>query len=202
MSSSQNCETPPLRLPDSEQAVKLVQREFERYGLRFKYLVEQRACPEWTAVVPDMHHPVTWKETGKTMYQEYVVHAVIERAGPEKSLDALRVFTTTEGPLLGIVASMRAYDVELQHPCVVSYHQGKLQLLPIFGVGEHLQLSKQAIRAAMPPTELLLSAYPEFILQSMQGRFQILPAAPLHDKEVPAAEPDRISRDDIRYRYT
>ena len=180
MSSSQNSKKTRSR--------NMVVKEFKKYGARFEVRLATEKRPEWKQVyrLPDgtlvdtqdaawsskvpLGTPlvVDWELSGCEAVQTYVDAVTVY--DDEDCVDGapLGVLSTADGPILGIVLEENEQVLTLLDPCVVSFSDvnGSIKLLPIFNVARRLILLKTAIRASTPPSELLVTAYPGFMIQN------------------------------------
>jgi len=200
MSSSPNSEMPLLnpspnphacftgvRVPQYEAPIEVqqVRREFERYGMLFRYHVVRETMPKWDSL-PDQENPskMCVRLTREHITTEYVDRAEVRStAQPTQPGLPIYVYITSDGPIMGLRLEQGGHTDVLRHPAMVQYAGGKLRLMPIFGAERLLRLRTQGITAVQPPTECLLNAYPAYILRSNMGTFLRPLTTPIHERE-------------------
>ncbi len=191
MKSSQNSETPsstlsPEDLLEAPITSKTLLRSFERYGMLFEYEVTQETMPAWQMTKnEDDLHQMEWTLTGETRTTEFV-HCASVRAVNQRDRThghPITLFTTSEGPILAIMKRSFKECFLLRHPALVQYTGGTLKLKPIFGADRELRLATAAITATQAPSELLLSVYSHYLVQSNMGGFLRTLPKPLHTHE-------------------
>jgi len=175
MSYSQNSETTPSR--------QLEVKNFEKYGMEFRYGVTIHTQPEWESVgvMTDGVMLVDWRLTGNLIESSYVEYAMIKDVDFCASGKSIEVYSTADGPILGISFEETEQDLVLVDPCVVMFDSvsAKIKLMPIFNVARKLRLKKTAIRAVQAPAELLIAAYPGFLINNRMSKYQLKPSVPL-----------------------
>lgn len=181
MSYSQNSETMPLNTSE----ILHVSKSFTKYGMRFTYGLVCETQPEW-APVPKTVDGVTtveWELTGKNITTEYVQTArIFDEARYGVLGKFIEVFLTADGPILAITSHRDSEVVHLLDPCIVMFSgkdNSKLSYIPIFNVGRTLMLYHSAIRSVQAPSELLLAAYPGFLINNRMAQYQLRTPKPL-----------------------
>jgi hypothetical protein len=174
MSFSQSLETTPSR--------RLETKSFEKYGMKFTYGVVHETIPEWKYVtkevlssnVPDEtpRKIAEWELSGAMTTNSYVDHVYVQDDDLCQKPCRVELLSTAEGPMLGIILNTTDEDVVLLDPCVLQM-QKTLNFMPIFNVGRTLVLKKSAIRAQQAPAEIILAAYPGFVIQHRMFKFQL-----------------------------
>lgn len=199
MSSSQNLEkTPSLQR-------KYVRKTFEKFGMQFTLETVEETRPEWRRTVfnaageeIDVNDPadlaaklakgerpqVEWLKTGKTVTNSWVQHVLYsddEGNPPDNHQLAVYIYSTGDGPLLGILEEERTHEYVLLDPCVIQY-DGKtsnISYSPIFNVARKLRLRKEAVRAISAPAEIIVASYPGFVIQNRMFQYQLKSKHPL-----------------------
>lgn len=142
------------------------------------YHVNTSHVDEWASQINDSHVQ-EWLPTGKTCEVTEVVDAVIQDADRCKTARPIYLYSTADGPLLAIALKNTTDAVELLDPCIVVFDgKSKINLLPIFGVSRVFNLARAALRSWQAPMELLLAAYPGFLVQNRMYRYQLRPSVP------------------------
>ncbi len=177
MSSSQNLET-TLSKPFEYEV-----REFEKFGMAFRYGLETSHLPEYKMqlIENDGHSRAEWVYTGGTFARSYVKFAAIKDHEHCQAGVPIEVFSTADGPLLAICIRDGEDAYELLDPCVIQYDgkTSRLTLAPIFNVARKLRLFKSAVRAVAPPLELVLAAYPGFLINNRMANYYLKLTVPL-----------------------
>jgi len=172
MSSLQNSESTPLKR--REQFTK----KFHKYGMTFTYHLNEITEPEWAMVAQD--NVPSWTLSGDAITTSYVSSAVVQDEDQCARARPIYLYSTADGPILGIEHERSEKIITLLDPCAVLFDgQSKINLLPIFNVGRFLDLYHSAVRAVQPPSEILLAAYPGFLIQNRMARFQLKAHVPL-----------------------
>ena len=190
MNCSQNSATLPSRLP-KEAGARLLTRSFEKYGMFFKYQLLEQKHQEWRRVDNTEDAAILdWVDTGNQVAQQYVVNATV-KDDIYRDPNNIWLYATADGPMLGIEYSWMTtvHTRMVAYPSVISYRHGRLEFMPIFNCPRILSLQNHAIRNIQAPSELLLAAYPAFILQTKMGKFDIPVARPIHDAEEDSPTP-------------
>jgi hypothetical protein len=163
-------------------------KQFEKYGARFEIALATEKRPEWKQVyrLPDgtpvdtqdaawsskvplgTSLVVDWELSGCEAVQTYVASVTVYDGEDCVEGAPLSVLSTADGPILGIVLQENAQVLTLLDPCVVSFDDvnGAIKLLPIFNVARTVQINNVCIRAVSPPSELLVTAYPGFMIKN------------------------------------
>lgn len=171
MSSSLNLKKTPFRQSTTKKTI-------EKFGLKFVITTVTETRRTWTETakpVEDGKAIVDWarsdEETVEIDYNEKVEFFDDEHC----SGNLVAVVTTADGPILGIVLKEADQVWVMLDPCIVQYNPraGTLQLMPIFNVVRRLVLSSAAIRSISVPNDLLINAYPGFIIQNRMGKYQL-----------------------------
>jgi hypothetical protein len=120
-----------------------------------------------------------WTRTGGTIKVSEVTDVVLKDEGYCKIARPIYLYSTADGPLLAIALKNSQESVELLDPCIIVYDgKSQLNLLPVFGVNRVLTVSRTAIRAWQAPNELLIAAYPKFLIQNRMYKYQLRPLVP------------------------
>jgi hypothetical protein len=156
-------------------------RTFERFGMTFRFNLVSETSPAWESkfVTTNGRTVVDWVETGEMHTATYTGHVTIQDAGLCKEPKGIEVFSTADGPILGIVYERGLEDITLLDPCIVQFNKGRIDLLPIFNVGRKLCLSRLAIRSIQAPAEVLLAAYPGFLINNRMSKYQLKESVPM-----------------------
>lgn len=195
MSSSQNLEKTPSLQRD------YVNKGFEKFGMRFSLQIMQETRPEWRRTVfnskgeeVDVTDPadlaakldkgerprVEWIKTGDTVTNSWVQY--VRYDDDEGNSDrAVFLYSTPDGPILGILDEETNSEYHLLDPCVIIY-DGKtsnISYSPIFNVARKLRLRKSAVRAIQPPAEIIIASYPGFVIQNRMFQYQLKSKHPL-----------------------
>lgn len=177
MSSSQNSEM--------THSMRHEVKSFDKYGMVFQYGIAIETSPEWEPkfTTPKSGAPTTieWVETGNTHENSYVQYVRISDDGLCKEGNFIEVYSTADGPIMGILLERREDGIVLLDPCIV-YFDGKsggISLYPIFNVGRRLQLKHTAIRSVQAPAEVLLAAYPGFLINNRMSKHQLKLKVPM-----------------------
>lgn len=175
MSSSQNS--------GSTHSKQLETKTFDKYGMTFMYHIATTYPEEW---VPHMitgteGTPVRqeWQRTGEILKVAEVIDAVLKDDDRCQVARPIYLYSTADGPILAIALRNSPESIELLDPCIVVYNgKSQLDLVPIFGVSRVLTLARTALRSWQPPNELLLAAYPRFLIQNRMYKYQLRPLVP------------------------
>lgn len=174
MSYSPNSETTPSRQHET--------KTFEKFGIEFRYGVVTDTEPEWEPQVGTGtgQKVVDWVQTGKMHTSSYVEFALVRDQGLCAGGKSLEMYSTADGPIMGINVKEDADEVTLVDPCVIVFDSkgGHIQLMPIFNVARTLRLKKSAIRAVQTPAEILIAAYPGFLINNRMSKHQLKPKVP------------------------
>lgn len=176
MKSSQNSASTPSKQLDT--------KTFTIYGMTFMYHVATTHVDEWKQqLVKDAEGNPTkvvgWERTGEVIKTQEVTDAVIKDDDRCEVARPVYLYSTADGPILGIALKNTDDHVVLLDPCIVVYDgTGRIQLFPIFGVSRTLTVYRTAIRTQQPPAELLLAAYPNFLIQNRMFLYQLRPKVP------------------------
>jgi hypothetical protein len=149
--------------------------------MQFSYCIVEQKYPEWARE----ETRVEWRHTGRYITRTRVVSADM-RSMEDTTPSPIWVYSTPDGPIIGLEClhwKQRPDAQVIAYPGVIAYQHGSLQFRPVFNCSDTLFLQKQAIRSMQAPSELLLSAYPGFIIQCKMGKFDINPQRPIHDAE-------------------
>lgn len=175
MSSSQNSGLTHLK--------QLETKTFDIYGMTFMYHVSTTQVDEWTPhIVTDTEGKPArqeWRPTGGVLTVSEVIDAVLKDNERCQVARPIYLYSTADGPLLAIALKNSQESVELLDPCIVVYDgKSQLNLVPIFGVSRVLTVARTAIRSWQAPNELLLAAYPKFLIQNRMYKYQLRPLVP------------------------
>jgi len=175
MSYSQNSETMLSR--------QLETKTFEKFGIEFRYGVATDTEPAWESKASTVNGQlvVDWVKTGEMHKRSYVEFALVKDNGFCATGHAIEVYSTTDGPIMGINVKEDDDEVLLIDPCIVMFNNktGIIELMPIFNVARKLRLKKSAIRSVQPPAEVLIGAYPGFLINNRMALYQLKPKLPL-----------------------
>ena len=176
---------------------KVETKTFEKFGITFTVEVmhEHRTAwrqtftlpdgtvldttaPGWEKSIPAGQQPaVDWAPTDDLVEQTYTVSATAK--DDEVCLEPcpVMVLSTADGPIMGICMDDDTESFSVLDPCVINFddRNGSIRLFPIFNVARRLTLAKAAVRAVSVPSELLLAAYPGFIIQNRMAKYQLRP---------------------------
>jgi hypothetical protein len=192
MSSSPNSEKTPSWQPERET------KTFEKFDMFFTMGVVTEIRHQWTRQLKnrkgevldpsdiealktkleeDEKPQVEWIKTDALVRNSYVEWARFQDLEDCQKAKQVAIFSTADGPILGIVLDESETNVFLADPCVINYNQksGSIQYLPIFNVARTLQLRKSAIRTRSAPAEIIIASYPGFILQNRMYQYQLRP---------------------------
>jgi hypothetical protein len=136
----------------------------------------------WASRIPMGVKPAAeWVETDEELVTSYVQHVTVQDDEFCVAPKPLQVYTTADGPILGVQLEVDTDAIMLLDPCVVRYDdkRGGLQLVPIFNVARHLRIMKAGIRTICPPAELLVGIYPGFMIQNRQAKYTLKPNIPV-----------------------
>lgn len=194
MSSSPNSEKTPSWQPKRE--VKI----FEKFGMTFKMGVVTETRRRWTRVVKNKAGDVIdasdaeamkalieaggkpyvdWVQTDEDQSNSYVEW--VRFSDNEMCKDNyVSLFSTADGPILGIVMEKTDKSVFLLDPCVIQFDakSGSISYMPIFNADRTLDLAWSAVRTQQPPIEIIVASYPGFILQNRMYEYQLKPKVP------------------------
>lgn len=163
-------------------------KTFEKFGMSFSYTQVTETRPEWVQVYkqpdgsvgpmenpPQGAMPVDWVLTGDNVTTSYIEAVTINDESSEDNALPVVVISTPDGPILSILHREESEYLITLDPCVVQFNErnGSLRLAPIFNVYRKLLVLKTGVRAMAPPSELLLAAYPGFLVQNRMGKFQM-----------------------------
>jgi hypothetical protein len=150
--------------------------------MTFTYNILESTYPEWEMktqqnaagkAIPE------WVLSGKNITTNYVVDARIQDDDYCDQPKYIRLYSTADGPILGIEHETYADAIRLLDPCAVLFDgKSSLNLLPIFNVGRFMYLSRSAIRVEQAPAEILLAAYPGFLIQNRMSKYQLKATTP------------------------
>lgn len=174
MSYSPNSETTLSRQHET--------KTFEKFGIEFRYGVVTDTEPEWEPQFGPgtVQKVVDWVQTGKMHESSYVEFAMVKDQGFCAGGKFLEMYSTADGPLMGINLKEDPEEITLVDPCIVMFdNSGRIQLLPIFNVARTLRLKKSAIRSVQPPAEILIGAYPGFLINNRMSKHQLKAKVPL-----------------------
>lgn len=174
MSYSPNSETTLSRQHET--------KTFEKFGMEFRYGVVTNTEPEWESKAGTLNGQlvVDWTQTGKTHTSSYVEFAMVKDQGFCAGGNVIEVYATADGPIMGINIKDDDHEITLVDPCIVMFDGkvGNIQLMPIFNVARKLRLKKAAIRSVQAPAEVLLAAYPGFLINNRMAKYQLKPRVP------------------------
>jgi len=122
---------------------------------------------------------LAWELTEEKVSCTYVVSATLQDDEDCKTPKPVELFSTPDGPILGIVEFSAEEEMYcLLDPCVVQYVNDQIKLIPIFNVARRLRLKKNAVRAIQAPAELIIACYPDFVMQNRMMEHQLRPEVP------------------------
>ena len=138
MSSSPNSET--------THSIQHDVRTFECFGIKFVVNVATETSPAWESkfVNVDGRMIVDWVATDGVHTTSYTEAVTVQDDGFCKEAKNIEVFSTADGPIMGIVFASSPYEHTLLDPCIVQFdHKGsKIDLLPIFNVARKLRVMR------------------------------------------------------------
>ncbi len=170
-------------------------KTFEKFGATYILYVDTETRKEWIPVhklpdgtridttttdwvknLPKGVRPIQdWIETDKFISSSYVVQAMYKDAELCVQAKPILMYSTPDGPILGVTLEEGQDFVLLQDPCIVQFEdlKGTIKLLPIFNVARTLRLMKSAIRAIQPPAEPIVAIYPGYVIQSKMWKYAL-----------------------------
>jgi hypothetical protein len=181
---------------------QLESRRFEKYGMTFLYGVEITTRTKYDAMfrlkdgtlvskadfdvdkhkdqLPENGQLTTeWLDAGVSISTEAVKWCRLQDDEHCASAKDVELFITADGQILGIILESKGDDYVLLDPCLIQYdpRTNAINYKPIFGVQRTLRLAKTAVRARMTPAEIIIGAYPGFLVQHRMYKYQLKPSA-------------------------
>lgn len=174
-------------------------RTFTKYGVMYSYGVAIEERRRWDRMIklpggalvaekdfdpnsydlaPDAKLGIEWSESSEMATFEAVRYCKVQDDEYCVAAKDLGMYITADGQMLGIQLESTETEYVLLDPCVITFapKTGAIEFKPIFGVQRTLRLSKMAVRASMAPAELIISAYPGFLIQHRMYRYQLKPS--------------------------
>jgi hypothetical protein len=188
---------------------------FEKFGTSYHLyeVVERR--PEWKqmlrtadgelldpgnrerleALPKDTEVSVSWEETDNMIECTYLERVEVKDPDPDftSTPKPLVLYSTPDGPIMGVLLETLDDEYVLLDPCVVQYRDRRIQLFPIFNVARTLRLKKSAVKSEQTPDKILVGAYPGFVIQNKMMKYQLKPNVPF----IESPEVDNEARDPV-----
>lgn len=175
-------------------------KTFSKFGLTFVLHIATETRPEWAQLVldadgnqldlddeivvkaidaGDLKPVLNWEMTGQQLTSSYITAVQFQDKEDCTKAKSIELFSTSSGPILGIVLEEEDNYLTLLDPAVVNFNNNrKITYSPIFNVGRKLKLHARAVHSRQPPAEVVAAGYPAFILQNRMFKNQLKPVLP------------------------